>query len=363
MLKLFDFYIIKKFLSTFFFTVLIFSMISMIVDFSEKVERFIESDISKAEVAFVYYPNFLMFILGLLWPMLTLIAVIFFTSRLANNSEIISIFNAGVSFRRLLRPYMVTATLLTILYLFGTHFLIPAGQQRLQELDRTYFNRSKDEGKANDVHMFVAPDTKIYVNFFRKRDSTARDFRLEQFSDNRLVYMLKAQNAEWLGPPDRWRLSNYEIRTFSDSTERLHIFSGGNSLDTSINLTPSDFIDYKEQQTAMTTPELASYVQLQRERGAGNIRKYQVELARRTAEPITVFILTLIGVSVAARKVRGGMGVHLAIGIATGALFVFMSRFASAISTGPGMPVVLGMWLPNIVFALFAAYLLTRVQE
>lgn len=362
MLKKLDWYIIKKFLGTFFFTVLIFTLVSDIIDVSEKIERFVKSDISRNEILFVYLPTFTIFILGLLWPMLTLIAVIFFTSRMANNSEIISILNAGVSFRRLLRPYLVAAGFLTLIYLIGTHYVIPWSNERRLELEQTYFNDNRDEGRTSNVHMFVAPDTKVFVGFYRKRDSTARDFRLEQFRNNELVYLLKAKHAEWVDYPDQWRLHNYEVRTF-DGAEETFFDGRGLKLDTTINLQPDDFVDLRNQQIMMTTPELAALLRKQRSRGAGNIRKYEVELIRRTAEPFTVLILTLIGVAMASRKVRGGMGVHLAAGIFIGALYVFISRFASTISTGPGTPVVIGMWAPNVIFTVLAIYLILRAQK
>lgn len=357
-----DRYIIKKFLSTFFFAVLIFSLVSAIIDWSEKVERFIESDITKLEIIFGYFPTFLLFILGLLWPMLSLIAVIFFTSRMANNSEIISILNAGVSFRRLLRPYMVAASFLTILYIIGIHFIIPEANEYRMWIDREYFSRNRDEGKIRNVHMFVAPNTKVYINFFRKRDSTARDFRLETFSGAELVAMTKANTAEWIGPPNRWRLSNYEIRTF-DGPNETFINGLGQKLDTIVNLDPGDFIDYRDQHTSFTTPELLAYIKKQKARGAGNVRRYEVELARRTAEPFTVFILTLIGVAVAGRKVRGGIGIQLATGMLIGALFVFLSRFSATISEASGLPVLLGMWLPNLIFLGAAFYFMSKAQK
>jgi lipopolysaccharide export system permease protein len=363
MLKKLDWYIIGKFLSTFFFTVLIFSMVSLIIDFSEKIERFIESDISKMEIAFEYFPTFLLFILGFLWPMLTLIAVIFFTGRMANNSEIISILNAGVSFWRLLRPYLFTAGFLSVIYLIGLNFVIPWGNAHRSELERTYFGRNKDEGKTANVHMFVAPNTKVYMTHYSKRDSSARNFRIEYFEDSELRKVTKARTAKFTpGDPDFWRLSNYETRTFDGQDETL-ILGGRGTLDTVLNLNPEDFVDFKEQQSAMSTPELFAYISKQRERGAGNIRKYEVELARRSAEPFTLLILTLIGVSVAGRKVRGGMGIQLALGILIGALFVFLSRFASTISAGAELPVYLGMWMPNIIFFAAAMYFAANAQR
>lgn len=363
MLKKLDWYIIGKFLSTFFFTVLIFSMVSLIIDFSEKIERFIESDISKMEIAFEYFPTFLLFILGFLWPMLTLIAVIFFTGRMANNSEIISILNAGVSFWRFLRPYLVSATFLSLLYVVGIHYVIPWGNAHRTNLERVYFNRNRDVGKTQNVHMFVAPNTKVFMTHFSKRDSSARNFRIEYFQDNKLTSLTKARSARYIhGDTAFWQLSNYEIRTFDGEYETLKL-GGRNTLDTVLNLNPTDFIEYGNQQSAMSTPELLGHLRKQRERGSGNSRRYEVELARRTAEPFTIFILTLIGVAVAGRKTRGGMGVQLALGIFIGALFVFLSRFASTITSSPAIPVYLGMWMPNIIFFAAAMFFVAKAQR
>ncbi len=367
MLKKLDWYIIGKFLRTFFFTVLIFSMVSMIIDFSEKIERFIESDITKMEIVFEYFPTFILFILGFLWPMLCLIAVIFFTGRMAANSEIISILNAGVSFRRFLRPFLMTAGLLSLIYVVGIHFVIPWGNEHRTELERTHFGRNRDEGKTSNRHFFVAPDTKVYMTHFSKLDSTARNFRIEYFEDSELRRLTKARSAKFLPgneDPDAgvWQLKNYEMRTF-DGQEESIVVGAADHLDTLLNLTPGDFVQYKEQQASMSTPELIRYMRKQRERGAGNIRQYEVELARRSAEPFTLFILTLIGVSVAGRKVRGGIGIQLALGMFIGALFVFLSRFASTISASANLPVYLGMWAPNLVFFAAALYFVANAQR
>ncbi len=362
MIGILDKYIIGKFLRTFFFTVLIFSMVSVIVDWSSNVERFISSDITKTEIIFEYFPTFLLFILGLIWPMLTLIAVIFFTGRMAANSEVISILNAGVSFRRFLRPYLLAASFLTFLYALGIHFFVPMANEHRQELERVYFNRNKDEGQTRDIHLFVAPQTKVYINFYRKRDSTARDFRLETYQDHQLVALTKARHAKYKPETDQWELHNYEIRTFNGVQESF-LNGIGAKLDTSIQLKPEDFVEYKEQQASMTTPALLQYIAKQKRKGAGNVRRYQVELARRTAEPFTVFILTLIGVSVASRKVRGGMGIQLAAGMFMGALFVFLSRFSATFSAGASIPPLLGMWMPNIIFLFAALYFIRTAQK
>jgi len=361
MLKILDRYIIKKFLSTFFFTVLIFTMISVVIDFSEKVEKFIESEITKWEIYVEYYPGFIMFIDGLLWPLYTLISVIFFTSRMAYDSEIISIFNAGVSFKRLMRPYLIAATLIAGLHLIGNHYFIPLGNKARLDVEHAYIWTNNDRGKTQDVHMFVSPDTKVYINYYRKRDSTARKFRMEQFEDGKLVYLLKANTAEWIGPPNRWKLRNYEIRTFDGMEEQL-ILGRGKDIDTTINLRPSDFVDYKEQHMMLTSAQIKDYIKSQKKRGVGNTKKYEIEYHRRTAEPFTIFILTIIGMTIAARKVRGGIGLHLAIGVGIGAMFIFFSRFAVVFAAGQAIPVALGIWLPNVLFGLVAIYLVRNAQ-
>lgn len=359
-MKKLDWYIVGKFLSTFFFTVIIFSMVTLIIDFSEKVERFIETEnITKSIIAFEYFPTFLLFILGFLWPMLTLISVVFFTSRLANNSEILSMLNAGMSFRRLLRPYWVASGFLFILYLVGVHYIIPKANAHRGMIDRVYFSRNRDQGKTSNVHFFVAPGTKVFMTHYSKRDSTARNFRIERIEDSELVSLTKASRAKYVD--GAWRLDNYEIRHFDGLEETIEV-GGPRTLDTVINLQPADFVEYQEEQSGLTTPQLIDRIRRQRDRGA-NSRKYEVELARRSAEPFTIFILTLIGVSVAGRKVRGGVGIQLALGIFIGALFVFISRFASTISAASDLPVYLGMWMPNLIFAAAAIWLATRAQR
>jgi lipopolysaccharide export system permease protein len=362
MLKTLDWYILRKFLTTFFFVVLIFCMIGTVIDFSEKVEKFIEEPITKQEIIFQYYPTFMLYLAGLLWPLFTLIAVIFFTSRLASNSEVISIFNAGVSFRRYMRPYLLGAGLLALLNFVGNHYFVPLGNKTMFHIIYTYLARNDDKGKTQNVHLFVSPETKVFIEFYRKRDSTARGFRIEQFKDNRLTSLLKAESATWIDSTKKWRLNSYETHTFHGLEEKLerHI---GEQLDTLLQLTPEDFVDYKEQHSMMTTSELQHYIANQKNRGVGNTDKYEVELYRRTADAFTILILTIIGMAIASRKVRGGIGLHLAIGIGLGAVFIFLSRFATVFATSKVIPPILGMWMPNIVFAGVAWYLIRHAQK
>jgi lipopolysaccharide export system permease protein len=361
-LKTIDWYIIKKFLSSFFFTVLLFVLIAVVIDFSEKVEKFIEEPITKKEILLQYYPSFIIWIAGQLWSVCTLIAVVFFTSRLAYNSEIISIFNAGVSYERFMRPYWVAAGIITFVYLLGSHFFLPWGEEIRQEISNKYLDKNSDKGKTTSVHLFVAPGTKVFVGFYRKDDSTARDFRLEHFEGAQLRSILKADRAKYLAKTKKWQIWDYYIHDFNDQREVLKT-SFGQSIDSTINLYPADFVDFASQQSMMTTPRLMSYIRQQKARGAGNVVKYEYELLRRTGDPITIMILTIIGVTIASRKVRGGFGFHLAMGISIGAIYVFLSKFTNVFALGQTMPVWLGVWLPNIVFGVIAVFLVRGAQK
>lgn len=360
--KLLDQYIFGKYLSSFFFTVLIFTLISVVIDFSEKVESFIKEPCTAYQIIFEYYINFIPYINGLLWPLISLIAVIFFTSRLAHNSEIISILNAGISFRRLQYSYLGAAALITIIHLFGNHYQIPAANKKRLNFEHTYVWKNNDKGKTENVHLFVSPDTKVYLKYFNKPQKSARDFRLEKFANNKLVYVLKAKSADFIKEPGVWKLNNYEERTFNGMKETLNI-SRGHSKDITISLDPKDFVKFVNQKEMMTSFELLSFINKEVKRGSGVAKPFEVEFHRRTADSFAIIILTLIGVAVAARKVRGGMGLHLAIGIGIGAMFVFLSKFSVTFAEDDSIPTFIAVWIPNFIFTGVAIYLNMKAQK
>jgi len=213
-----------------------------VIDFSSKVEEFIEKDCTMTEIIFDYYLNFIIWINGELWPLFSMISVIFITSRMASNSEIISVLNSGASYGRLLRPFMIAAGLITGLMLIGEHFVIPHANEGRLNFEWTYIWTHSDKGKTRDVHLFVGPEEKVYVRFFRKRDTMAQDLQVERFKDGQPVYRMKAKKAEWLGYPNRWRLQNYEIRTFEGRQESLIVGERSEYIDTTVNLIPEDFV-------------------------------------------------------------------------------------------------------------------------
>ncbi len=362
MLKILDKYIIKKYLSTFFFVVIIFTLISIVIDLSDKIEDFIEEDVTFLQILGEYYLNWILWINGLLFPLYALISVVFFTSRMAYNSEIISILNAGVSFGRLLRPYLIAGSFIFALHLVGNHIFIPIGNKIHYDFQHKYIWKYSDKGKTHDVHLFINPNTKIYIDHYNKNSKKAIDFRIEQFNKSELVYLLKAESAEWLGPPDKWKVKNYTARSF-DGNQETFINGEGSSIDTTINLTPADFVRYENHKEMMDTKTLKAFINSERERGVGNIKKYEVELHRRTAEPFTILILTLIGVAVASRKVRGGMGFHLSLGVAIGAVYIFLSKFSTTFATNESLSPLLGVWIPNLIFFAIALILVFRAQK
>ncbi len=368
MLKKLDQYIIVKYLKTFFFTVLIFTMVSVIIDFSNQVDNFLEEACTLEEILVDYYLAFIPWINGLLFPLFALIAVIFFTSRMAYNSEIISILNAGVSFRRMMVPYLVASSLICVLHLIGNHYIIPLGNKYKVDFEHTYIYKSEDKGQTRDVHLLLGKDeanntqSKAYIRFYRKRDTSAKDLILEQFKDNRLTYRLKAKSAEWLSPPNHWRLKDYEVRTFDDTSEEM-IFGIRQTIDTALNLYPEDFVFYENDKLTLTTPELRRAIALEKQRGVKTTKSYAIEIFRRTAEPFTIIIVTLIGMVIASRKVRGGMGLHLALGIALGASYVFLSKFSTTFATNQTLPAVIAVWVPNIIFSGILIFLISKAQK
>ena len=362
MLSLLDRYIMKKYFTTFFFSALLFTIIALVIDFSERIQRFIDADLSAGKVIREYYLNFIPWINSLLWPLFALMAVVFFTSRMAKNSEIVATLSAGVSFRRLTVPYLLASLVLGLIHFAGNHYFIPRGNKTFITFENTYIKPGNIRIKGNDVHIFLDPESKIFVRSYRKSDTTARGVFLERFAGNELRYFLKADHMSWVGPPSTWRLKDYEIRQL-DGDKETFIVGRGKTLDTTFNLLPGDFTRYINQKEMMTTAEMREYIAYEKSKGLGTAKSMSVELHRRSADPYTMIVLTIIGLAVAARKVRGGIGLHLALGITIGALYIILSRFSITFASKLDLPAGISVWLPNIGFTVVAIYLLFRAQR
>ncbi|MEM7102543.1 MAG: LptF/LptG family permease [Bacteroidota bacterium] len=362
MLKTLDKYIIKKYLTTFFYCVMIFSIVAVAIDFSEKVDDYIEDNIPIKSFIKDYYVNYIPHINGLLWPVYAMLTVIFFTSRMAYNSEIISIFNAGTSFYRLMWPYFIAGAIVSALHLFGNHFVIPHANKGRVHFENTYIWKFNYEGKTKDIHMYLNDSIKMYMRRYSVRDSLAYDFTLEEFENSKLKSKLFAARAEYQKEEQIWRLRNYRVRTISPDG-MYETLTSGKVLDTMLNVAPGDLERRDNMKETMTTPELVKFINAEKKRGARGLTVFEVERHRRTADAFTVFILTFIGMAVASRKVRGGMGLHLAIGAGLSASYVFLSKFSMTFSTSGNWPPAIGVWIPNIIFVFVIIVLIVRAQK
>ena len=363
MLKILDKYLIKNYLSTFAFSLLICTLISAAIDFSDKVQIFLDKPCTVKNILIDYYPGFIFNIASLLMPLYTLIAVVFFTSRLAFNSEILSVLNAGVSFRRLMRPYLLAGGAVALLHLGLNHFLTPMFNKSRLWFEHTFVWTDQEKGKTSNLHFLLGEDTKVFIRGYNKTSKTASGLRLERFYGTKVVSILEADNVSWKAEPNIWQINNYSIRTFLPDGQREHYVHSTTPLDTAINLSPQDFIYYQNQNQELTTPQLQEVIDRDRGRGLSNIKSSEIEKHRRTADAATNIILTVIGLAVAGRKVRGGMGLHLALGIGIGAVFILLSKFAVSFATSGTVPVALGMWIPNILFTVVAIWLVLKAQK
>ena len=286
MLKRLDRYLIGQYLQTFAFTVLIFSILASVVHYSEQVHRLVENEVTFSE-GIVYFGWYIPYINSLLFPLYALVSVIFFTSRLAGNSEILSMLNAGMSLTRIARPYVIGALVIAGTSLALNHYVVPYGNQHRLGFERTRLKREKDLGRNTEVHMFITPTTKVYVRHYSKGDSVARDMRLETYEGPRLTRMLSARRAEWMGQDSTWRLYDFTERTFgdvADGAEETFRQVRSEQRDTALALAPSDFVQYKYEKDLLTTPGLTDYIQKVRARGIGNAQSFEIE-RHRSAVP------------------------------------------------------------------------------
>ena len=338
------------------------TIIAICIDFFEKVDKFQAADTTVKRIIFEYYLNFIPWINGLLWPLFALLAVIFFTSRLARESEIISMLAAGISYNRILVPFIISAVFLATLLWLGNNYLIPNSNRIKNEFESEFIKKTNKSTLSSDQHFFISPKEKAYFRIFSSRDSTAYNFRVETFQGSRLVKIFKAERLTYVADSNKWRATTVEIHTIDSLRESFQIYADS-AMYISYPFKPDDFVRYARQMDMLSTTELRKFIQGEKAKGLNTAKKYVIELYRRTADPFTIIILTLIGVTVASRKVRGGMGFHLATGVIIGAAFVILSKFTVTFASNLSLPAGLGVWVPNIVFTFVAYYLYLRAQK
>lgn len=354
-IKTLDKYIIKKFLGTYIFAILLILAIIVMFDVNEKLDNFMKAPLSAT--IFDYYLNFLPYMANQFSPLFTFIAVIFFTSKLADNSEIIAILSSGVSFRRLLIPYMVSAAFIAAFtFVLDAYVIPPANVKRINYQNQYVKNKGVDYGV--NIQLQVAPGEIAYMSRFDNRMKSAYNFSLERFEDKVLKSRLTATSAVY-DTLYRWTVRNYMIRDFNGMKEEI---TTGSRLDTIIPIEPRDFLIAQNDHEKMTTPELKEYIERQKARGVANIKSFEIEYERRFAMTAAAFILTLIGMSLSSRKVKGGMGINIGIGLVLSFSYILFSTVTSTFAISGYTSPRVAMWIPNMIYLIIGIYLYRKAS-
>ena len=350
-----DWYIIRKFIGTYIYAILLIISIAIVFDFNENLSKFTQYHAPWRAIVFDYYANFIPYYSNLFSPLFVFIAVIFFTSKLAGNSEIIAMLAAGVSIRRLMRPYMISCVLIAGLTFYLNSFVIPHGTVIRQNFESLYRN-SKKNTSAENVQLYVAKNTTAYIQHYDNQYKRGYGFSLVKIKDKKIVSHMTAMEIQYDTVADKkfhWRLSNWKMRTLKGLKE--HIQSGA-SKDTVLLMEPTDLVYSKGQQETFTSPELLDYISKQTSRGSGNVVQYEVEFHKRIAMSFSSFILTIIGLSLSSRKRKGGMGLYLGIGLALSFSYIMLQTVSSTFAIQADTPPLLAAWIPNIIFAVIAYF-------
>lgn len=359
-LKRLDLYIIGKFLGTYFFSLGLIIIVIVVFDYNEKIDKFATSNATMSEVIFDYYMNYAPYLANTFSALFVFISVIYFTSKLAENSEIIAMFASGVSFKRLLRPYMVSAAFIALLtYALGA-YIIPNGNETRIDFEIKH-GKKKETKSAYNIQLQVDENTVAYIERYETRNTTGFRFSLDRFEDKKLVSHMTAKSIKY--HPDekyKWTARNWMIRELAGDKEVIRS-SNQVPLDTIIRIEPADFLITEGQHETMTSPELSEYIDKQKARGMANIKAFEVEYHKRIAMSFAAFILTIIGASLSSKKTKGGMGLSLGIGLGLSFSYILFQTISSAFADQ--MPVAVAVWLPNILYSFIALYLYRKAPK
>ncbi len=349
-----DWYIIKKFLGTFFFTILLMIVIIIVFDISEKIDDFIEKKAPLKAIVFDYYVNFVPYFITMFSSLFIFVAVVFFTSKMAYNSEIIAILSSGISFRRFLYPYFISSCILVAFTFLLNNVIIPPANVKRQAFEETYTKSPVTYVHQNE-HKQIEPGLFAYWESYSNSAEQAYRFSLERYKNDRMVSKLMSERAVWDRTKEKWNIRTYHIRDIDSlGNETLTV---GTSLDTTLNLTPAEFKRRDNFTEQMNMRQLKAYINELRMQGADNINQPIVDLNERVSGPFSTFILTLIGVSLSTRKVRGGIGIHVAIGIVICFLYILFMQFSSEFAIKGNLSPVVAAWIPNIIFGFVGIFL------
>lgn len=354
-LKILDWYIIKKFIGTYFYSIALIISISIVFDINENLAKFTQYHAPLKAIVVDYYMNFVPYFANLFSPLFVFIAVIFFTSKLAGNSEVISMLAAGVSFKRLMRPYMISAAIISVMTFFLGAYVIPKGTIIRQNFETMYKNKKKNTS-AENVQLQVGKGVIAYIQHYDNNLKKGYGFCLDKFEDKKLVSHMTASEIQYDTISDskyHWKARNWRIRQLKGMRETI---TSGSVKDTTIMMEPTDLVFSKGQQETFTSPQLKDYISKQIDRGSGNVVQYEVEYHKRIATSFASFILTTIGLSLSSRKRKGGMGMYLGIGLALSFTYIMLQTVSSTFAINADTPPMLAAWIPNIIFTVVAYF-------
>lgn len=354
MLKILDRYIIGKFLGTFFLTITLILAIAIVFDISEKIDNFLNEGASTKEIIVDYYLNFLVFYGNLFSSMIVFIAVIFFTSRMTNNTEVVAMLTGGVSFFRLMWPYFISATIIGGVSFALGHYVIPRTNVDRLKFQHTYIDKRGND-RFKNIHRQIKPGHIIYFENYNSARMSGYHFTYEVFDDQVLQSKLRADFIRLDSTKGAWVLDNYSIRTIDELGEE-HI-TAGRQLDTVLDLAADEIVPKLHTIEMMTTPKLRAFIAKEKVRGSENLNFYLMEEYKRTSWPVATYILTLIGVSISSRKTRGGLGLNIALGLVICVVYIFFMQISTTFATVGSLSPLLAVWIPNIIFSLVAVYL------
>lgn len=356
--KVLDIFILKKFLGTYFLATLLILAVVAMFDVTEKLDAFLTAPLR--ETLFDYFASFLPYFANMLSPLFVFISVIFFTTKLAGNSEIIAILSSGISFRRLLRPYMIGAAIIASLTFLLSNYIIPPGNvKRIAYTNKYVRNKSVETGV--DIQLMASPGVVVYIGRFENSTKTGYRFSLDKFKGKELVSRLTAQTATYDTTKNyHWIIRDYMIRDFDGMSEKI---TSGVQKDTLIAIEPKDFLIAANDWETLTTPQLSEYIEKQKMRGVANIQAFEIEKERRYAATAAAFILTLIGMSLSSKKSKGGMGLNIGIGLALSFSYILFSAVSSSFAISGLTSPLIAMEIPNVIYLAIGIYLYWRAAK
>jgi lipopolysaccharide export system permease protein len=364
MFKKIDRYILSKYLTTFFFCLILFTAIVVVIDISEKTDDFVKSKLPVMRIITDYYFGFIPRIDAMLFPLFVFISVIFFTSKMATRSEVVAILSSGVSFRRYMLPFMIGGLVLSAMLWFGYQYVVPKANKKWGDFEAVYIDGNTGQGNnityKQKLYFRIDSNTYAGIRGYDTISKTGSGFFVQQFKNNKITYNLRAESFSWDTATRKWKLQNVEERRFDSLRERI---TRSITLLMNYNFKPRDLRKDEYLKDQLPTPELDEFIALERLRGSEMLSTLLVERYNRDAIPASVLILTVIGVSLASRRVRGGSGLHLAAGVLISVSYILFSRFSIVFATKGSFTPFLAAWTPNFLFGLLAFYLYKRAPK